>query len=499
MIRCVVLFLVAYLFLGGCTGSGYNQQPRALRYEVAVEPDMSRIRITGSVNNLRKGGYYFGLPRTQGFPPAHFVKYVSFSDASGKLEAEVTDLGEWLIYTEGPEVTFTYHINLQQAMKYQREAWGGATTQLDENAAFINGSLSFMVPLIGNIATPVAMQWKIPEGWHAVTPWTADVDSLDVPSHYALVNNYYVAYKKGSMFRQRVRDLDLNTVWLGEGDINRFPDAAASIQKVVEAGLTFFGEDSSKEGITLILRDSNNQNRFRASTEANSIEFNFKRGMSFERIWKDYRDGFLRLLAHEIMHTWDRREVKEATNYLHVREWGINTCWMREGFTEYFAMLNLYRAGLRDLPDFVNTMQAISESAAERNSQGKYTLTNACRVFFVDDDALHFVYTGGAALAFYLDMNLRHETNGEKTLPALMREFMSAYRYKEKTIEAFIETWNAYAPPTLHTVPSHLADPRAVDISSTLGALGARQQPSSVRNRIYWQVPASSRVHTLFR
>ena len=96
-------------------------------------------------------------------------------------------------------------------------------------------------------------------------------------------------------------------------------------------------------------------------------------------------------------------------------------------------------------------------------------------------------------------MNLRHESNGEKTLPALMREFMSTYRYKEKTIEAFVATWNAYAPPTLHTIPSHLADPRAVDISSTLHALGAQQQPSRVPNRIYWQVPASSLVYTLFR
>lgn len=499
MMRCLLFLFTVTLFCTGCVGSDSNQLPRFLSYEVAVEPEMSRIRISGTVSNLRKGEYYFGLPRTQGFPPAHFIKYVAFSDPTGDIEAEVTDLGEWLIRTAGPEVNFSYHINLQQAMKYQGEAWGGATTQMDEDTAFINGSLSFLVPLIGNIGSPVEMQWKLPEGWHAVTPWTADVDSMQIPSHYALVNNYYVAYNKGSMFRQRIRDLDLNTVWLGEGDINDYPDAAASIQKVVEAGLAFFGEDSSKEGITLILRDSNNQNRFRASTEANSIEFNFKRGMSFDRIWKDYRDGFLRLLAHEIMHTWDRREVKEATNYLHVREWGPDTCWMREGFTEYFAMLNLYRAGLRDIPDFVNTMQAISESAAERNAEGRYTLTSACRVFFENDDALHFVYTGGAALAFYLDMNLRHESNGEKSLPALMRSFMSTYRYKEKTIEAFVASWNAYAPPALHTIPSHLADPRAVDISASLHALGAQRQPTRVSNRIYWQVPPSSRVYALFR
>lgn len=492
MSRLLFLLLIfSIVFAAGCNLSAFDTTPRVLSYEVSVEPEMSRIRVTGTIDHLRKGSYYFALPRTQGFPPAHFVKYVEFSDANGRLNAEITDLGEWLIATSGPSVSFTYHINLQQELKYQGEAWGGSTTQLEGETAFLNGSLSFMVPLIGNIDAPVNLSWDVPDNWNVVTPWTANVDTMKVPSHYALVNNYYVAYKEGSISSQRIRDVDLNTVWLGEGDINAYPEAAMAIRKVVEAGMDFFGEDSSKEGITLILRDSNAQNRFRASTEANSIEFNFKKGMSFDRIWKNYRDGFLRLLAHEIMHTWDRREVQEATAYLHVREWGPNTCWLREGFTEYFAMLNLYKAGMRDLPTFVNTMQAIAESGKKNNPQGSYSLTNACGLFFENDEALNFIYSGGAALAFQLDLELRNATNGEKTLPALMRGYMSEYRYKEKTIASFVEAWNGYAPAALHNLDARLQSGSSTDLSAQLNTMGLELKPARQGVR-YWFVPHQS-------
>ena len=111
--------VLSLLFVSGCNLTVLDNTPRALSYEVFVEPEMGRIRVAGTVDHLRKGSYYFALPRTQGFPPAHFVKYVDFSDAKGKLNAEITELGEWQITTSESSVSFSYHINLQQELKYQ--------------------------------------------------------------------------------------------------------------------------------------------------------------------------------------------------------------------------------------------------------------------------------------------------------------------------------------------------------------------------------------------
>ncbi len=494
--RLVLLTLI--LLFAGCNSDVFDATPKKLSYHVFVEPELSRIRISGTIEHLKKGTYYFALPRTQGFPSEHFVKYVTFNDASGELAYEMTDLGEWKVHTAGETLTFTYHINLQQSLKYQSEAWGGATTYMDESEAFINGSLSFMVPLIKNISSPVDLSWEAPEDWNVVTPWTATVNTMQIPSHYSLVNNYYVVYRGGSMIRQNIQQLELNTVWLGDDDINAYPEAARSIRRVVEAGLELFGEDASKEGITLILRDSNAQNRFRASTEANSIEFNFKRGMTFDRVWSNYQEGFLRLLAHEIMHTWDRREVEEASAYLHIREWGPNTCWLREGFTEYFAMLNLYNAGMRDLSTFVNTMQAIAEASYNSNTEGRYTLTDACASFFNDDEALNFIYTGGATLAFKLDLKLRRASGGDKNLPELMRIYMDAYRYKEKTIESFIKTWEVYAPANLHDIGESLMRQGTINFEPELKELGLGKTPSSNAKVFYWLVPDNSTFKQFF-
>lgn len=494
------IFVVLITVIGqGCEFTGFSEQPRRLSYEVFVEPDEERIRIAGNVSGLGKNTYHFALPRTQGQPPAHFVKYVSFSDSLGALTADVNELGEWEVWANGLPVSFVYHINLQQSMKYEQEAWGGAMTQLEDGVAFLNGSLSFMVPLVSNIEDGIAMQWHAPQGWSVVTPWTTDTQRLVVPSQYGLVNNYFVAFKDGSVFSQRIRHLDLNIVWLGSDDINNYPAAAISMRNVVDAGLEFFGDDTSKEAVTLILRDSNAQNRFRASTEANTIEFNFKKGMTFNRIWRDHKDGFLRLLAHEIMHTWDRREVKEASAHLHVREWGEQTCWLREGFTEYFAMLNLYKAGVNDLATFVNTMQAISEAASRTNGAQQFSLTSACSQFFHNEDALGFVYTGGATLAFMLDLELRESTDGAASLPAFMMSYMSEHRYKEKTNESFLEAWQAYAPVELHHLAKRLAFRGVLSPEELLAGQGLTKRQTRQANLFYWEIPSQSKFQLFFR
>ena len=199
------------------------------------------------------------------------------------------------------------------------------------------------------------------------------------------------------------------------------------------------------------------------------------------------------------MHTWDRREVKEASAHLHIREWGEQTCWLREGFTEYFAMLNLYRAGVKDLPTFVNTMQAISEAAAKNNRASQFSLTNACSVFFQDEDALGFVYAGGATLAFMLDLRLRAATGGAKSLPAFMQAYMSNHRYKEKSNVSFLEAWRGYAPPELHVVGDLLALKGVLDLESLLSAQGLEKQPAQHANLFYWAVPPESVVSQFFR
>ena len=459
-----------------------------LRYDVHIEPVKNLIQITGSVDAIRPGTYFFLLPRTQGVPLQHFVRHIEFTDASGPLEYSQTDKKEWRVKTSSESIQFTYTINLRQGNLYEREAWGGSTNMLNEKMAFLNGGFSFVIPLIIGLDSAIEITWRVPPAWQVVTPWTEGSNYTRIPSQYALVRNYYTVHKEGSSYSRKIRTMDLKTVWLGEDNINDYPQAKQAISKVIEAALSIFGHEASREAVTLILRDSNSSNQFRASTEANSIEFNFKKGITFDQLWNTYRDGFLRLLAHEIMHTWDRREIEHANAYLHVPEWGPGTCWLREGFTEYFAMLNLYNADIYDRTQFLNAMHSIKKAAERFNADQNLDLISSCESFYTNSKALQYVYTEGAALAFMLDLSLREATNGVKTLPLFIRSFMTKYRYEEKTVKAFMREWDMYAPHSLKNLDTLLTKKKPTDFNTTLARMGIKQGTGSSPGVPNWTI-----------
>ena len=463
-----------------------------VRYEVQIEPTQNRLEITGTLDAIRPGTYFFILPRTQGLPLQHFVRAIDFSDPSGLLEHTLTEKKEWRVKTNEESITFKYVINLRQTNLYEKLAWGGATNMLDDRMAFLNGGFSFIIPLVKGLNSDIEIAWKVPPAWKVVTPWSNGALHTRIPSQYALVRNYFTVYKDGSSYSRRIRTMDLTTIWLGKDDINNFPQAQRAITKVVEAALMIFGQEASREPVTLILRDSNSFNQFRASTEANSIEFNFKKGTTFDQLWNTYREGFLRLLAHEIMHTWDRRKIEQASAYLHVPEWGPNTCWLREGFTEYFAMLNLYNADIYNRDQFLSAMHTLKTTASKINSGQDFDLFSSCASFYQNSEALQYVYTEGAVLAFMLDLSLREATNGVKSLPLFMRAFMTQYRYEEKTVEAFMKEWKAYAPRTLINIGQLLNKKNATDLREPLARMGISLASSSSVNNPRWEVTSNA-------
>ena len=370
---------------------------------------------------------------------------------------------------------------------------------MTSDMAFLNGSFSFVTPLVKGITSPIQLKWNVPPAWKVATPWTTGQLDTSIPSQYALVRNYYAVFREGSMYTRRIKAMNLNTIWLGSDDINQYPQALRAINKVVEAALTIFGYEASRDDVTLILRDTNSLNQFRASTEANSIEFNFKEGITFDQLWNTYREGFLRLLAHEIMHTWDRRKIDQASAYLHVREWGPDTCWIREGFTEYFAMLNLFNAEIYDREQFLNAMHALESVAGEVNAAGQYNLSSSCALFYINKDALQYVYTEGAVMAFVLDLSLRQETSGVKSLPLFMQGFMTKYRYEEKTVEAFISEWNQYAPPSLRNIQSYINRKGPTSFTPALHAMGVSREPGRHPNYPKWDIASNASFKWYFK
>ncbi|MEZ4703377.1 MAG: hypothetical protein R2834_23810 [Rhodothermales bacterium] len=485
----VVVLLVALLF-HGVPAAG---QSSPLTYEINVEPLRQELRITGHVTDVRRGTHRVFFPRTYQRAVTFFVSDLTFFDETGPLAHRQAEANAWDVDVEGDSYSFSYTLNPEGARVLSELAWGGAISQLNDHVAFLSGSMAFILPARIRLDQTIALHWQVPPGWDVVTPWSTSGETTQVPSVYSLVNNYFGAFANSSTVSRRFKNLDLTLVWTGQDDIRGYPEALIAAGQVVGAAIDMFGGEAPMSHLTLMMRDSNAGEQYRASTESNTIEFNFREGLTFSAIWQRDRLRFLGLLAHEFVHTWDRRDEKKALDYVQVPEWGEDSCWIREGITDYFSTLVLMRAGLISSEQLVNRIQMQSDRAREADPAGRISLVTACARFYDDTMANRYAYNEGASVAFMLDLELRRLSNGTQSLPQFMKLYFDGRRYQEKSMASFMEDWKNYAPPALHDIDEIVARTQPIDFTAALAAMDME------RTGDRWRAPSQSRFSWYFR
>jgi predicted metalloprotease with PDZ domain len=154
-------------------------------------------------------------------------------------------------------------------------------------------------------------------------------------------------------------------------------------------------------------------------------------------------DNFLNTFAHEFFHCWNVERIRPASlePFDFSKSNMSEALWVAEGFTQYYGLLLMKRAGFT--PDSIFNLQMASLINAKENTPGgKYytPLENSQRAVFVDagvsiDDTNYpnmftSYYSYGAALALALDMQLR--ANFNKTLDGFMQQMWKRFGKTEK-------------------------------------------------------------------
>ncbi len=150
--------------------------------------------------------------------------------------------------------------------------------------------------------------------------------------------------------------------------------------------------------------------------------------------------GFFGTLAHEYFHLWNVKRIRpEALGpFDYDRENYTNMLWVAEGFTSYYEEIILKRAGMIDEADVLNAwasginsienqpgnkIQAVTESSWD--AWIKYYRPNENSV-----NTTVSYYSKGGVLAGLLNLEILHNTNGNKSLDDVMRLLWNKY-YKE--------------------------------------------------------------------
>lgn len=122
------------------------------------------------------------------------------------------------------------------------------------------------------------------------------------------------------------------------------------------------------------------------------------------------KDGAVRLMAHEMMHSWvpgklgRMPETDEPVHY-----------WLSEGFTDWATFRTLVRAGLWTPEDFAGAFNASASGfdlSPARNADAAAILAG----FWSDSEVYHIPYRKGMLIATWLDANIREKTKGRHDL-----------------------------------------------------------------------------------
>ncbi len=146
---------------------------------------------------------------------------------------------------------------------------------------------------------------------------------------------------------------------------------------------------------------------------------------------------FLGLCSHEYFHSWNVKRIKPArfTPYELAEESYTRLLWAFEGFTSYFDDLCLVRSGVIEPAAYLKTVGDVITRVERGSGRLKQSVAessfDAWSKFYKQDEnapnAIVSYYTKGSLIALALDLKLRGDSKGKKSMDDVMRALWAQY------------------------------------------------------------------------
>ena len=147
--------------------------------------------------------------------------------------------------------------------------------------------------------------------------------------------------------------------------------------------------------------------------------------------------SFLGLCSHEYFHTWNVKRIKPAAfvPYDLQTENYTPLLWLFEGFTSYYDDLMLVRSGVIDVPAYLKQVEKTVGNVLRGSGRLKQSVADASfdawvKYYRQDENAPNALvnyYTKGALVALALDLTMREQSGGKKSLDDVMRALWQRY------------------------------------------------------------------------
>ncbi|GEC94838.1 PDZ domain-containing protein [Zoogloea ramigera] len=409
----------------------------------AVQPAAHLFEVSLRLAEPDPAGQVFSLPAW--IPGSYMIRefarnIVSLSaEAGGKaVPATKLDKHSWRLPAgiQGP-VTLRYTVY----------AWDLSvrSAHLDQTHGFFNGTSVFLAAH-GHEDAPHRVDIRPPKGledarWRVATSLPEAVGEKGAAERYG-----FGLYRADSYDDLIDHPVEMGTFTLGEFEACGVPHAVAitgrhdcdmgrllaDLKPVCERQIRLFGEPAPMSRyvfLTTAVGDGYGGLEHRASTALLCSRADLPH-VGMDEATDGYRQ-FLGLCSHEYFHTWNVKRIKPAAfvPYRLAEENYTRLLWAFEGFTSYYDDLMLVRSQRIGLDDYLKLLaktitQVHKGSGRHKQSVAESSFEAWTKYYRQDENSPNAIvsyYTKGALVALLLDLRLRAESHGARSLDTLMQ------------------------------------------------------------------------------
>ncbi len=426
-------FFFLFVF-GGASIAFAQKNDLQIDYAVSIASvENQQFHVTTDIKNIKQATLALSLPTwTPGWYTIenygkNFLRF-KITDANGKtLPHTMSRKQTWNVETKGlNEIKIEYD--------YRADVLALNQAKITKDFAFFTGTELFMLP-DGHRQNASTVHFSLPPNWKIVSalketndPMTftaADYDALvDAPTemgnfdvaHFEVQGkpHYFVAQPAGAFSAEKTK---------------KFTDMLAKVAQT-ESGI--FGGLPYEKYVYFYFFLPPESNASGALEHLNA-HVSFAPPGNFAQ-----PENMITTAAHEFFHLWNVKRIRPAEMfpYDYSRENETPLLWVSEGFTNYYANVAVYRAGIINKEIFL-TRAGSAISGIENDEVRKYVspADSSVSTWLGYDTPVAFgisYYTQGQNLAALLDLSIRRDTDASAGLDDVMRGLYQNFYLKTK-------------------------------------------------------------------
>lgn len=431
------------------------------------------------------------------------ITHISASQNNNPVALQKIDKQSWKVQTN------------QQALqvKYQVYAFDTSvrTAYLDQTRGFFNGT-SLFLQVSGfeqschqvTLVKPDSLNWKVATGLKRLTGTNKYQFGDYYADDYAELIDCPVELADFTEVEFDVYGVPHHLILSGKQYAD-LPRVKADLTKICRHHIDLFEKETGGKPpfseywfLTNILPNQFGGLEHKNSTALLCSNFDFPNPNFPDTLSDDYQT-FLSLASHEYFHSWNvcRIKPKPFIPYDLTQESYTEQLWAYEGITSYYDDLSLYRTGIISQEKYLTVLAKTYSRVNRGKGQLKQTVAESSfytwnKFYKQGEDAVNNIvsyYAKGCLVALWMDLTIRVETQGQKSLDDFMRILWTRHGQTQigTTEQSFIDILNEVTAKDLTQDLTHLLhSAEKVDLTELFKKVGINQsyQPVQLKDAL---------------